>query len=39
MDKSDIWSNDKSLRHSQEEITVFSAEELIEKTDFLKIST
>jgi len=35
--KSSIWSNDKKLKKGQEEITVFSTEELIEKTDFLKI--
>jgi len=35
--KSNIWSNDKKLKQGQEEITVFSTEELIEKTDFLKI--
>ena len=35
--KSKIWSNDKKLKKGQEEITVYSTEELIEKTDFLKI--
>ena len=35
--ESNIWSNDKRLKQGQEEITVFSTEELIEKTDFLKI--
>ena len=34
--KTNIWSNDKKLKN-QEEITVFSTEELIEKTGFLKI--
>ncbi|NHJ22763.1 MAG: DNA-binding protein [Candidatus Lokiarchaeota archaeon] len=32
-----IWSNDKKLKKDQNEITVFSTEELIEKTNFLKI--
>lgn len=35
--KSNIWSNDKKLKKGQEEITVFSTEELIKKTNFLKI--
>ncbi|MFW9972283.1 MAG: PIN domain-containing protein [Candidatus Odinarchaeota archaeon] len=35
--KSNIWSNDKKLKKGQEEIIVFSTEELIQKTDFLKI--
>lgn len=35
--KSNIWSNDKKLKKDQNEITVYSTEELIEKTDFLKI--
>ena len=35
--KSDIWSNDKSIKEDQKEITVFSTEELIEKTNLLKI--
>lgn len=34
--KSEIWSNDKNLKKCQEEITVFSTEELIEKTRLLK---
>ncbi|MFX0148909.1 MAG: putative toxin-antitoxin system toxin component, PIN family [Candidatus Hodarchaeota archaeon] len=34
--KANIWSNDKRLKQGQEEITVFSTEELIEKTNFLK---
>jgi len=34
--KSNIWSNDKKLKQGQEEVTVFSTEELIEKTNFLK---
>ena len=35
--KANLWSNDKKLKKGQNEITVFSTEELIEKTDFLKI--
>ncbi|MFW9880222.1 MAG: PIN domain-containing protein [Candidatus Thorarchaeota archaeon] len=35
--KSNIWSNDKKLKKGQEEITVYSTEELVKKTDFLKI--
>ncbi|MFX1445221.1 MAG: PIN domain-containing protein [Promethearchaeota archaeon] len=35
--KSSIWSNDKSLKEFQEEVTVLSTEELIEKTNLLKI--
>lgn len=34
--KSDIWSNDKKLKQGQEKITIFSTEELIDKTDLLK---
>ena len=34
--KSNIWSNDKRLKQGQEKITVFSTEELIEKTNILK---
>jgi putative PIN family toxin of toxin-antitoxin system len=34
--KSNIWSNDKRLKQGQEKITVFSTEELIEKTNLLK---
>ncbi|MEJ2294922.1 MAG: PIN domain-containing protein [Candidatus Lokiarchaeota archaeon] len=35
--KSNIWSNDKKLKHGQKRITVYSTEELIEKTGLLKI--
>ncbi|MFW9970376.1 MAG: PIN domain-containing protein [Candidatus Odinarchaeota archaeon] len=35
--KANIWSNDKKLKQGQEEVTVFSTEELIEKTDFIKM--
>jgi predicted nucleic acid-binding protein len=35
--KSAIWSNDKKLKKAQQEIIVVSTEELIKKTDFLKI--
>jgi predicted nucleic acid-binding protein len=35
--KSDIWSNDKKLKQAQQEIIVVSTEELIKKTEFLKI--
>ncbi len=35
--KSYIWSNDRRLKQNQEEITVFTTEDLIKKTDFLKI--
>jgi predicted nucleic acid-binding protein len=34
--KSNIWSNDKRLKQGQEKITVFTTEELIEKTNLLK---
>ncbi|MHA1105087.1 MAG: PIN domain-containing protein [Promethearchaeota archaeon] len=34
--KSNIWSNDKKLKQDQEEIIVFSTEELIKKTKLLK---
>ena len=34
--KSNIWSNDKKLKQDQDKITVFSTEELIEKTNFFK---
>jgi len=34
--KSDIWSNDKKLKEGQSKITVYTTEELIEKTDILK---
>jgi putative PIN family toxin of toxin-antitoxin system len=35
--KANIWSNDKKLQKEQNEITVFSTEELVNKTNFLKI--
>ena len=35
--KAYLWSNDKKLKKDQNVITVFSTEELIEKTNFLKI--
>lgn len=35
--KSSIWSNDKKLKKGQEEIPVFSTEELIEKTNILRL--
>jgi predicted nucleic acid-binding protein len=35
--KASLWSNDKKLKKDQKEISVFSTEELIEKTNFLKI--
>jgi predicted nucleic acid-binding protein len=35
--KDSLWSNDKKLKKDQKEISVFSTEELIEKTNFLKI--
>jgi predicted nucleic acid-binding protein len=34
--KSSIWSNDKRLKQGQNKITVFSTEELLEKTNLLK---
>jgi len=34
--KSNIWSNDKRLKQGQEIITVFSTEELIDKTNLFK---
>ncbi|MBY8989565.1 MAG: DNA-binding protein [Candidatus Lokiarchaeota archaeon] len=33
---SNIWSNDKRLKQSQQKITVFPIEELIKKTNLLK---
>lgn len=35
--KASVWSNDKNLKKGQKEITVFSTEELIKITGFLKI--
>ena len=35
--KASVWSNDKKLKQGQKEITVFSTEELIKITGFLKI--
>ena len=35
--KSNIWSNDKRLKQGQEKITVYSTEELIEKTNLVKL--
>ena len=35
--KSNIWSNDKILKQDQEKITVYSTEELIKKTNLLKL--
>jgi len=35
--KANIWSNDKKLKQSQTKINVFSTEELLKKTEFIKI--
>ena len=34
--KSSIWSNDKNLKQSQTKITIYSTDQLIKKTDFIK---
>ena len=34
--KGNIWSNDKKLKQSQTKINVFSTEELLKKTEFIK---
>lgn len=34
--KGNIWSNDKKLKQSQTKIDVFTTEELLKKTDFIK---
>jgi len=34
--KSNIWSNDKKLKQDQTKITIYSTDELIEKTDLIK---
>jgi predicted nucleic acid-binding protein len=35
--KSNIWSNDKKLKQSQTKINVFSTEELLKRTELIKI--
>jgi len=34
--KSNIWSNDKKLKQGQTKINVFSTEELLKRTEFIK---
>jgi len=34
--KSDIWSNDKKLKQGQTKVNVFSTEELLKRTEFIK---
>jgi predicted nucleic acid-binding protein len=34
--KSNIWSNDKKLKQGKTKINVFSTQELLKRTDFIK---